>query len=71
MPAQQLPRETAWYSMTCSTPGIRSGAISFDGGASAAHRLVPVMLKNTAPRRRTARRTSESVSCPMAASPAL
>ncbi len=28
MPAQQLPWATAWYSITCSTPRISSGAIS-------------------------------------------
>ena len=60
--AQQLPWATAWYSITCSAPGISSGATSRDGGASAAQSRLPLTLKNTAPRRRMPRSTSDSVS---------
>ena len=42
MPAQQLPCATAWYSITCSTPRISSGAISRAGGASAAQSSLPL-----------------------------
>lgn len=62
MPAQQLPAAIAWYSITCSTPGIRSGPISLAVGASAAQAPLPLTWKNTAPRSRTARSTSDSVS---------
>ncbi len=60
-PAAAL-RRRAWYSITCSTPRISSGASSFAGGASAAQSLLPLTLKKTAPRRRTPRSTSDSVS---------
>src|SRR5690242_5861248 len=35
--AHALPRATTWYSITCSTLRIKSGATSLDDGASAAH----------------------------------
>ena len=60
--AQQWPWASAWYSITCSTPRISIGASWLAGGASAAHSLLPLTLKKTAPRRRTPRSTSERVS---------
>ena len=62
MAAQHVPAATTWYSITCSTPRNRSGAICRAGGASATQPLLPLTEKKTAPRRRTLRRTSESVS---------
>jgi hypothetical protein len=61
-PPKQVPRVTMWYSSMCSTPGMSRGTSSRAFGASATHGAVASTRKNTAPRKRTARRTSDNAS---------
>ena len=49
-----------WYEMTCCALGSTMGASAWPSGMVAVHGDDDSSMKNTAPRSRTVRRTSES-----------
>src|SRR6185436_1044643 len=59
---QQRPSTIRWYSTRCSACGITLAVSTFEGGACTAHGAFSSARRNTAPVRRTRRRTSDNAS---------